>query len=73
MLLGSQCGFPVVMGDGVANVRFRNPETPPRMVQARSKLEWIRAVSCLEIPLSSTSTANTASLECGGISIPQKK
>lgn len=29
MLLGSQCGFPVVMGDGVANVRFRNVETPP--------------------------------------------
>ena len=34
MLLSSQCGFPVVMDmdmmdDGVANVRFRNPETPP--------------------------------------------
>ena len=37
MLLGSQCGFPVVMdmmGDGVANVRFRNPETPPRRMGA---------------------------------------
>lgn len=43
MLLGSQCGFPVVMdmmGDGVANVRFRNPETRPHPHGCRQGASW---------------------------------